>query len=67
MKNSNDTIGNRTRDLPACSAVPQPTVPPRARCLLVVVVVILVAVLVAAVLVVTIIVIQRNHHDRLTL
>jgi hypothetical protein len=30
MKNSNDTIGNRTRDLLACSAVPQPTVPPRA-------------------------------------
>ena len=30
MKNSSDTIGNRTRDLPACSAVPQPTVPPRA-------------------------------------
>jgi hypothetical protein len=25
MKNSNDTIGNRTRDLAACSAVPQPT------------------------------------------
>jgi hypothetical protein len=25
MKNSNDTIGNRTRDLSACSAVPQPT------------------------------------------
>jgi hypothetical protein len=24
MKNSNDTIGNRTRDPPACSAVPQP-------------------------------------------
>ena len=24
-----DTIGNRTRDLPACSAVPQPTAPPR--------------------------------------
>jgi len=23
LKNSNDTIGNRTRDLPACSAVPQ--------------------------------------------
>jgi hypothetical protein len=22
MKNSSDTIGNRTRDLPACSAVP---------------------------------------------
>ena len=30
MKNSNDTIGKRTRDLPACSAVPQPTAPPRA-------------------------------------
>ena len=29
-KNSNDTIGNRTRDLPACSAVPLPTAPPRA-------------------------------------
>ena len=30
MKNSNDTIGNRTRDLPNCSAVPQPTALPRA-------------------------------------
>jgi len=30
MKNSSDTIGNRTRDLPTCSAVPQPTAPPRA-------------------------------------
>ena len=29
MKNSNDTIGNRTRDLLACSAVPQPTAPLR--------------------------------------
>ena len=25
MKNSNDLLGNRTHDLPACSAVPQPT------------------------------------------
>ena len=25
MKNANDTIGNRTRDFPACSAVPEPT------------------------------------------
>jgi hypothetical protein len=24
MKNLNDTIGNRTRDLPACIAVPEP-------------------------------------------
>ena len=29
MKNSSDTIGNRTRDLPACRAVPQPTASPR--------------------------------------
>jgi hypothetical protein len=28
-KNSNDIIGHRTRDLPACSEVPQPTAPPR--------------------------------------
>jgi hypothetical protein len=30
MKNSNDTIGNQNRDLPTCSAVPQPTALPRA-------------------------------------
>ena len=30
MKNSNDTIGNRTRDITACSEVPQPTSPQRA-------------------------------------
>ena len=30
LKNSNDTIGNRTRDIPACSAVPQSNVLPRA-------------------------------------
>ena len=28
MKSSNDTIGNRTRDPPAWSAVPQPTALP---------------------------------------
>jgi len=28
MKNSSDKIGNKTRDLPACSAVPQLTAPP---------------------------------------
>jgi hypothetical protein len=28
-KNSHDTIGNRILDLPACSAMPQPTAPPR--------------------------------------
>ena len=30
MKNSNETIGNRTRDLPTCSAVAQPTALPHA-------------------------------------
>jgi len=30
VKNSNDTIGNQTRDLPASSAVPQPISSPRA-------------------------------------
>ena len=30
MKNFNDTIGNRTGDLPACSAGPQPTALPGA-------------------------------------
>jgi len=30
MKNSSDTIENRTRDLPTCSAMPQPTALPRA-------------------------------------
>jgi hypothetical protein len=34
MKNSGDTIENRTRDLPVSSAVPQPTVPPRASSIL---------------------------------
>jgi DNA-binding CsgD family transcriptional regulator len=28
MKNTSVTIGNRSRDLPVCSAVPQPTAPP---------------------------------------
>jgi hypothetical protein len=31
MENSSDTIGNRTRDLPFCSTVPQLTVPPELR------------------------------------
>ena len=33
IKISNDIIGNRTRDLPTCSTVPQPTAPPRAHVL----------------------------------
>jgi hypothetical protein len=31
MKNSSDTIGNQTRDLPVCSAVHKPIAPPRPR------------------------------------
>jgi hypothetical protein len=31
MKNPNDTIGNRNRALPVCTAVPQPTAPPLPR------------------------------------
>jgi hypothetical protein len=30
IKNFSDNIENRTRDLPVCSAMPQPTAPPRA-------------------------------------
>src|SRR5215510_16013838 len=30
MNNSNDTIGNRSRDFPVCSVLPQPTAPLRA-------------------------------------
>jgi hypothetical protein len=30
MKSSSDTIGDRTRDLPACGAVPKATAPRRA-------------------------------------
>ena len=29
VKNFNDIIADRTRDLPTCSEVPQPTAPPR--------------------------------------
>jgi len=29
MENPNDAVGNRTRDLQACSAVPRPTAQPR--------------------------------------
>jgi hypothetical protein len=31
VKNSSDTIGNRNRDLPACSVVPEPPIPPHAQ------------------------------------
>jgi hypothetical protein len=50
MKNSSDTIENRTRDLTACSTVPQPTASPLTP--LVVVVVVVEVVVVVTVLVV---------------
>jgi hypothetical protein len=34
IEKSNDLVGNRTRDLPTCSIVPQPTTPPRAHCII---------------------------------
>jgi hypothetical protein len=40
MKNSNDSIGNSTRELSACSAVSQPTAPPHIPVVVVVVVVV---------------------------
>jgi hypothetical protein len=41
INNSNDTIRNQTRDLPACSAVPQPTAPLRAPIIIIIVIIIL--------------------------
>jgi hypothetical protein len=49
MINSGDTIGNRTRDLPACSAVPQSSVPSRAPLLLLLLLLLLVVVVVVVV------------------
>jgi hypothetical protein len=46
MKNSNDTIGNRTCDLPDCIAVPQQTVLPRAPNTEVLIVVIIIVIII---------------------
>jgi len=43
MKNSSDTIGNRTHDLPTCSAMPQPTASPRAPIIIVIIIIIIVS------------------------
>ena len=45
MKNSNDNIGNRTRDLPACGAVPQPTVPPPVPIIIIIIIIIIIMLL----------------------
>jgi hypothetical protein len=42
MRSSNDTFGIRTRDLPLCSAIPQPTASPRASLFLLILIFILV-------------------------
>jgi len=41
MKISNDTVGNRNRDLPAGGAVPQPTMPPRAPIIIIIIIIII--------------------------
>ena len=46
MKNSSDTIGNRNRNLPACSAVPQPTAPPRAPRFRVIIIIIIIIIII---------------------
>jgi len=51
MKKSNDTIGNRNRDLPTCSAVPQPTAPPRAPVVVVVVVVVIIIIIIIIIII----------------
>jgi hypothetical protein len=45
MKNPVDHIGNRTHDLPACGAVPQPNAPRRTPVVVVVVVVVVVMIM----------------------
>jgi hypothetical protein len=46
LKNSSDSLRNRTGDLPVCSAVPQPTAPPRTPVVVVVAVVVIVVVVI---------------------
>ena len=46
MKNPKNPTGNRTRGLPACSAVPQPTPPPSAPLLLLLLLLLLLVVVV---------------------
>jgi len=45
IKNSNATIGNRTRDLPVCSAVPKPTALPRPPIIIIIIIIIIIVVL----------------------
>jgi len=52
MKNSSDTNGNQNRDLPACSAVSQPTAPPRAPVVVVVVVVVVVIIIIIIIIII---------------
>jgi hypothetical protein len=64
MKNSSDTIGNQTRDLPAYSAVPQPTAPLVVAVVVTVVsvVVVVVVVVVEVVVVVNLLIQERLRH-----
>jgi hypothetical protein len=40
LKRSDDLIGNRTHDLPACSIAPQPTTLPRAPIIVIIIIII---------------------------
>ena len=44
MENSSKAIGNRTRDLPACSAGPQPTAPQRVPIIIIIIIIIIIEV-----------------------
>ena len=57
MKKSNDTLGNRTRVLSACSTVLQPTALPHAPVAAVVVVVVVVVVVIIIIIIVVVVVV----------
>jgi hypothetical protein len=45
LKKSNDLIGTRTRYLPTCSIVPQPTTLPRAAFIIIIIIIIIITVI----------------------
>jgi amino acid transporter len=53
MKNSNDTIGNRTRDLLTCGTVPQPTAPPRIPIIIIIIIIIVIIIIIIIIVSVT--------------
>jgi heme/copper-type cytochrome/quinol oxidase subunit 2 len=59
MKNSIGLIGNRPRDLWACSAVPQPTASPRT---LIIIIIIIVIIIVVIIIIIIIIILELNNR-----